>query len=544
MNRSPSCTVSPLVASLLATHLLAGCSLMGLEKDLGRETCSTKSDCADLNSSRPTGDACREWRCNPETSFCEVLAADGDDDRVPSAECAADGEAVDCDDTNAAIYPGNDEVCDGLDNDCDEGIDEALYSTTEPMRVVALGAEGAKHVSMAAVTSDDTVAVAYTAGDEFVAGARVVFPTAASTDTAADLEREILDADPVAIEARSVAIAPIGSDFAVAVVPTGACQRVVTGIVTSDNPVSAIPETLFAEGIPKEDGVCDADTAKASDVALAANGDDVLVAWVEREDSNAGAADWACGSTPSSHVLVNLVERVGDTLVPVGGLATVLGLTLAASPPAVVAVPGGGWLIAFSEDESDEEFITVVAARREGDALITERVDGTGVAETGGESRGDVAITLGPSSENEITVGLAFREGCSTGSSITADFFSYAPTTNAAVALEGTTTIEAGTARIRRPALAYLPSVGWFAAWESLPAGSLTREVKARRLGSASESDFTVITDTTSAGTPVGFEQGVHLRPQSNGVSFGVLSLARVDDETGIYGTVIECGAQ
>ncbi len=45
---------------------------------------------------------------------------DADGDGYTSAEYAGD----DCDDTNAAVYPGAPEVCDGVDNDCDGLADE------------------------------------------------------------------------------------------------------------------------------------------------------------------------------------------------------------------------------------------------------------------------------------------------------------------------------------------------------------------------------------------------------------------------------------
>jgi hypothetical protein len=38
----------------------------------------------------------------------------------------------DCDDTNAASWPGNTEVCDGVDNDCDGEADQGLLSTLYP----------------------------------------------------------------------------------------------------------------------------------------------------------------------------------------------------------------------------------------------------------------------------------------------------------------------------------------------------------------------------------------------------------------------------
>ncbi|WP_282135605.1 MopE-related protein [Seonamhaeicola maritimus] len=36
---------------------------------------------------------------------------------------------TDCDDTEAAAYPGNTEICDGIDNDCDGQVDEGVLST-------------------------------------------------------------------------------------------------------------------------------------------------------------------------------------------------------------------------------------------------------------------------------------------------------------------------------------------------------------------------------------------------------------------------------
>ncbi len=58
--------------------------------------------------------------------------ADGDQHGDPfapltSACSVPDGYAVlgdDCDDTNVAIHGGADEICDTIDNDCDEDIDE------------------------------------------------------------------------------------------------------------------------------------------------------------------------------------------------------------------------------------------------------------------------------------------------------------------------------------------------------------------------------------------------------------------------------------
>ncbi|MDG1483979.1 MAG: MopE-related protein [Myxococcota bacterium] len=60
-------------------------------------------------------------------SFLMTAALVGCGDKE-DADVDADGDgafaAVDCDDNDATVYPGADELCDGLDNNCDEAIDE------------------------------------------------------------------------------------------------------------------------------------------------------------------------------------------------------------------------------------------------------------------------------------------------------------------------------------------------------------------------------------------------------------------------------------
>ncbi|WP_420461393.1 PKD domain-containing protein [Neolewinella sp.] len=65
---------------------------------------------------------------------------DGFGDPASSTQlCAAqDGfvtDNTDCDDTNAAVNPGAEEICDGIDNDCDGQIDEGLNCGTDPLAI-------------------------------------------------------------------------------------------------------------------------------------------------------------------------------------------------------------------------------------------------------------------------------------------------------------------------------------------------------------------------------------------------------------------------
>jgi hypothetical protein len=91
------------------------------------------------------GDACTTDACNRETGGCEHTAAtldlDGDGHRAPlpgKKPGAPDACGDDCNDASPLAFPGNPEICDGVDNDCNGVVDDGAAFTPledEPVRV-------------------------------------------------------------------------------------------------------------------------------------------------------------------------------------------------------------------------------------------------------------------------------------------------------------------------------------------------------------------------------------------------------------------------
>jgi hypothetical protein len=75
------------------------------------------------------GDECTVDQCDPDRNACTHIAMDLDRDGDGATSCGGD-----CDDRDPTVFPGATELCDDVDNDCDDRIDEGVLSECRDCR--------------------------------------------------------------------------------------------------------------------------------------------------------------------------------------------------------------------------------------------------------------------------------------------------------------------------------------------------------------------------------------------------------------------------
>jgi hypothetical protein len=243
-----------LLLSIAALLTVPSCSFLGLD-NLPVAGCTMDSQCDGLERLEPPASECETWQCNG--GFCELATRDEDEDGVspmlsPSMlMCTQPGDPIDCDDGAGVTFPGNPEVCDGLDNDCDGLVDQGQPG-------VMLGADR----SFTTITGSALSAVVANGGGldgTELAGLFVVTGTPRNqlvftgrdvTDRALSL---MVGPTPSAPN-RLVGLAPVSQRWAVLFVPGGSCDRLALAAFNATDSVVNVDPPLHTAGLPTEAG--------------------------------------------------------------------------------------------------------------------------------------------------------------------------------------------------------------------------------------------------------------------------------------------------
>jgi hypothetical protein len=162
--------------------------------------------------------------------------------RACSAPTGASADATDCDDINAAVFPGADEVCNDRDDDCDGWVDQADSDlTSESARVFYEDADGDGHASSTSVSVEScSTPTGYVLDvDDCNDADASVFPGASELCNGVDDDcNELMDdADPN-LDVTSTAVFYIDRDadgYGGAFFPVRACEQPDGTTVSADD---------------------------------------------------------------------------------------------------------------------------------------------------------------------------------------------------------------------------------------------------------------------------------------------------------------------
>ncbi len=372
---------------LLATLVSVGaCTLAGVGDGLDRQdgcTGEPLSFCDELNAIAPSGDDCLTWQCS-SSNVCELLRRDDDGDGAVRMGCVSSNQEPDCDDDDANRSPLATEICDGVDNDCNEISDDGAFTMGVPTDLetdvqsqyfdVDVGDTGATFAYVkegsvnpwgtahAATNADDSDKLTYRDGGDI------------------PISEQLL---------QGIAVATAGSATLLASAST-------SGLLVGELDVSAALVDHGGSGL---------NVLSTPSSLVAAAGDDscrgeascgVLIAFVRADRHAVDSCDMGLEAEISDVQAVHLLSNVLTSATS----PYLLGQTTDPSPPAIVSEGQGKWLAAVA---------TATAVR----VLRVTETDGTLsseiLLEISAAKAGEVALALAP---EQNVLAVAYRDGC------------------------------------------------------------------------------------------------------------------------------------
>lgn len=506
------------LASLSA--LTVSCSLIKVSDEVGRQQCINSKQCRD-RLEKPSGfNECFEWQCNRH-SFCELLPIDRDEDEtVPlfvlkdscqtstdsgatAEQCAladdsgctdcfrdcrtslaekgiSTDKVVDCQDSDRKRSGNQMESCDGIDNDCDQTIDEGVLTSNSSGRtVVVFSGENRYGISSTGYAVDtidrdeSRIAVAFNLNRSPVVPGVAVIPSSDqdSSVTAQPLIPSVDGYRNPSLVSEGIGISSMGEgQFAVAIVDNKGSRRVIVGLVDASSPTQLqIDPDIYERGLScTEDEDCSTQTPATFTPVMGSLNRDVLVMYLRGDFTKREKS--ICGNLSESQpLLANLVHRRAGVLQEVSQYAVSLGSSMDLAPPAIVRSPAQedgledtplGWLISFSDEENNISITHVTYDDQQAALVGSELVS----IPSQGKSQGDVSMALGPDIDGVFTLGIAFRRGCSQESQILAEIFELRREEDSSFSLNsltGTIDIDSSVG-VRHPSIVYSePRESW-----------------------------------------------------------------------------------
>ena len=243
--------------------------------DDSKPNCTT--DCTDADSDG----YCVPHDCDDSKPFCTTDCTDGDSDGLR----ACDG---DCDDADSSVYPGASQVCDGVNNDCDDPLWPALGPSSWDGSEISTTADGAGSVFAADLDSDGDLDVLSAS----VADDKIAWYENADADSDGEPDAS-WTARPITTSADgaiSVFAADVDGDGDPDVLSASELDDKVAWYENADTNSDGVPDASWTArtittGADRARSVYAADVDGDGDLdALSASFDDDTIAWYENAD--------------------------------------------------------------------------------------------------------------------------------------------------------------------------------------------------------------------------------------------------------------------